>query len=132
MQQHRVDEMANTLPKRAWKRVSAGRGARGERLYDWALTPWAVGEGWEHALLVRRSLEAEPEYAFYFAYARKEQSTLKTLVAVAGQRWGWKVLFKSPKAARLASGEFQAVERSHTPSRQFTMAPHHRRGAGDS
>ena len=97
MQQHRVDEMASTLPKRAWKRVSAGRGAKGERLYDWALTPWAVGEGWEHALLVRRSLEAEPEYAFYFTYARKEQSTLKTLVAIAGQRWAVESAFQIAK-----------------------------------
>lgn len=36
---------------------------------------------------MRRSLEAEPEYAFYFTYTRKKQSTLKTLVVVAGRRW---------------------------------------------
>ena len=41
MRQHRVDEIANQLPKRAWKRLSAGQGAKGERLYDWALLPWA-------------------------------------------------------------------------------------------
>jgi SRSO17 transposase len=86
MRQHRVDEIANQLPKRAWKRLAAGSGAKGERLYDWALMPWAERESWEQALLVRRSLETEPEYAFYFTYARKKQSTLKTLVAVAGRR----------------------------------------------
>lgn len=97
MRQHRVDEIANTLPTRAWKRLSAGRGAKGERLYDWARMPWAECEGWEHALLVRRSLEAEPEYAFYFTYARKQKSTLKTLVAVAGQRWAIESGFQMAK-----------------------------------
>ena len=97
MRQHRVDEIANHLPERAWKRLSAGQGAKGERLYDWALMPWAECEGWEHALLVRRSLEAEPEYAFYFTYARKKQSALRTLVAVAGRRWAIESAFQMAK-----------------------------------
>ena len=97
MRQHRVDEIANELPKRAWKRLSAGSGTKGERLYDWARMPWAEREGWEHALLVRRSLEAEPEYAFYFTYARKKQNTLKTLVAVAGRRWTIERAFQMAK-----------------------------------
>jgi SRSO17 transposase len=97
MRQHRVDEIANKLPKRAWKRLSAGQGAKGERLYDWALVRWAEHEGWQHTLLVRRSLEAEPEYAFYFTYARKEKSALKTLVAVAGRRWAVEIAFQMAK-----------------------------------
>ena len=97
MRQHRVDEIANELPQRAWKRLSAGSGAKGERLYDWVRMPWAEREGWEHALLVRRSLEAEPEYAFYFTYARKKQNTLKTLVAVAGRRWAIESAFQMAK-----------------------------------
>ncbi len=97
LRQHRVDEIASTLPKRAWKRLSAGQGAKGERLYDWALLPWSEHEGWEHALLVRRSLEAEPEYAFYFTYARNKQSTLKALVAVAGRRWAIESAFQMAK-----------------------------------
>jgi len=72
------------LPERSWKRLSTGHGGKAERLYGWTLLPWLEREGWEHALLVRRSLE--PEYAFYFNYARKEKSTLKMLVAVAGWR----------------------------------------------
>ena len=97
LRQRRVDEIARTLPKRAWKRLSAGHGAKGERLYDWALLPWAEHEGWEHGLLVRRSLEEEPEYAFYFTYARKQQSALKRLVAVAGQRWAVESAFQMAK-----------------------------------
>ena len=97
MRQHRVDEIAGQLPRRSWKRLSAGHGAKGERLYDWALLPWAEHEGGEHALLVRRSLEAKPEYAFYFTYAPKKQSTLKTLVGVAGQRWAVESAFQMAK-----------------------------------
>jgi SRSO17 transposase len=97
MRQHRVDEIANQLSKRAWKRLSAGQGAKGERLYDWALVRWAESEGWEHTLLVRRSLDAKPEYAFYFTYAPKKESALKTLVAVAGRRWAVEIAFQMAK-----------------------------------
>jgi hypothetical protein len=33
----RTDEIAAALPKRAWQRLSAGLGAKGQRYYDWAL-----------------------------------------------------------------------------------------------
>ena len=97
MRQHRVNGIASQLPKRTWKRLSAGHGAKGERLYDWALLPWAEQEGWKHTLLVRRSVEAKPEYAFYFTYAPSEKSDLKTLVAVAGQRWAVESAFEMAK-----------------------------------
>lgn len=97
MRQHRVDEIAKGLPKRAWKRLSAGQGSKGDRLYDWALLPWGQQEGWEHTLLVRRSLEPEPEYAYYFTYAPKQKSTLKTLVSVAGRRWAVESAFQMAK-----------------------------------
>ncbi len=47
--------------------------------------------------LVRRSAEAKPEYAFYFTYAPSEKSTLKILVAVAGQRWAVESAFEMAK-----------------------------------
>ncbi len=97
LRQHRVEELAGRLPRRAWKRLSAGQGSKGERIYDWARLPWAEHDGWEHALLVRRSLEAKPEYAFYFTYARKQKSRLKTLVSVAGRRWAVESVFQMAK-----------------------------------
>ena len=33
----RADEIAAGLPRRAWQRLSAGAGAKGQRYYDWAL-----------------------------------------------------------------------------------------------
>ncbi len=58
---------------------------------------WAEHEGWQHTLLVRRNLEAEPEYAFYFTYAPQKKSTLKTLVAIAGRRWAVEIAFQMAK-----------------------------------
>jgi SRSO17 transposase len=33
----RADELTASLPRRAWQRLSAGPGAKGQRYYDWAL-----------------------------------------------------------------------------------------------
>jgi SRSO17 transposase len=33
----RADEITTGLPRRAWQRLSAGAGAKGQRYYDWAL-----------------------------------------------------------------------------------------------
>jgi hypothetical protein len=33
---HRVDAVLTRVPARAWQCVSAGTGAKGHRLYDWA------------------------------------------------------------------------------------------------
>jgi len=41
MRQHRVDEIANKLPRRAWKRLSAGSGTK-ER--DSTIGPWCAGQ----------------------------------------------------------------------------------------
>src|SRR5215469_15703692 len=61
--------------------------------------PWFVGRSARagHTLLVRRSLEPEPEYAYYFTYAPQEKSTLKILVSVAGQRWAVESAFQMAK-----------------------------------
>jgi SRSO17 transposase len=85
--QPRVDAIARSLPASAWKRLSAGFGSKGERLYDWALLQLSKQEGWARALLVRRSLEEKPECAYYLGYAPSGKDTLATLVRVAGQRW---------------------------------------------
>ncbi|CAB3774880.1 hypothetical protein LMG29542_08262 [Paraburkholderia humisilvae] len=67
----RADRIARSLPARAWRRMSAGAGAKGERVYDWALTElWrlqmSAGERrFGHYLLVRRSPDEKQEHAFY-------------------------------------------------------------------
>src|ERR1035441_5698048 len=58
--QHRVDAIAQSLPDQAWRRLSAGFGSKGERLYDWALMRFSEQDGWARALLVRRSIDRNP------------------------------------------------------------------------
>jgi SRSO17 transposase len=101
-QQQRVDAMAQALPQRNWKRLSCGPGAKGERLYDWARvvlsrTQASADQEWELLLLVRRSIEATPEYAYYLAYAPRPKAALKHLVRVAGQRWEIEIGFEAAK-----------------------------------
>ncbi|MFB9803790.1 IS701 family transposase, partial [Streptomonospora salina] len=78
-------ELAVLTPETAWQRLSAGSGAKGRRLYDWALIeaePTAEGHRWA---LIRRHRTTK-ELAFYRCYA-PEPVALKRLVAVAGRRW---------------------------------------------
>lgn len=96
-QQQRVDRIAEGLPKRAWKRCSAGAGAKGERLYDWALLRLTERDGWSKALLVRRSIEDRPEVAYYLTYAPRHKSSLATLAQVAGRRWEIEIAFEAAK-----------------------------------
>jgi SRSO17 transposase len=91
----RAIDLAVCLPAAAWQRMSAGDGAKGPRLYDWAYAETAdpalpedsQGANW---LLIRRPLRTAPgaktEYAFYRAHA-PVAVPLRTLVMVAGTRW---------------------------------------------
>ena len=96
-ERQRVDAIAQNLPKRAWKSLSAGSGSKGERLYDWALVRLSEQQGWARTLLVRRSLGEKLEHAYYLCYAPTPQSTRATLVRVAGQRWQIEQCFETAK-----------------------------------
>ena len=96
-EQRRVDAIAQSLPNLAWERLSAGSGSKGERLYDWTLIRGGEEDGWSHGLLVRRSLEEQPEHAYYWFYAPTHKATLETLVRVAGQRWQIEQAFQAAK-----------------------------------
>ena len=91
----RADELAARLPRRAWQRLSAGKGAKGHRYYDWA---WAAigspGAGCRW-LLIRRHPRTR-ELAFYRCYAPKPV-TLAALVKVAGLRWTIEENFQAGK-----------------------------------
>src|SRR6476469_828458 len=67
-------EIASTLDPSAWQRLSAGAGAKGERLFDWAYLELADLEAaeynenlsglWTRGLLLRRNI-ADGELAFF-------------------------------------------------------------------
>ncbi|MFV0332839.1 MAG: IS701 family transposase [Tropicimonas sp.] len=76
------------LPPEAWQALSAGEGAKGQRLYDWARLPirHETAEGFSRWLLARRSLRDPQAITYYFAYAHTD-ATLADLAAAAGLRW---------------------------------------------
>jgi len=87
-QQVAAADIAAALPAGRWERLSAGEGSKGPRLYDWARVRLArlPMPGWEHWLLVRRSLADPAALAYYVVFA-PAGTTLETLVRVAGTRW---------------------------------------------
>lgn len=94
----RAQTLAKRLSACAWQTLSAGEGAKGERLFDWAYLPLDAPEqeGFAYALLVRRSLSEPSELAYYVVFA-PTPTPLVTLVGVAGRRWTIEVCFESAK-----------------------------------
>lgn len=90
--------LAAALPETAWQRLSAGAGAKGPRIYDWAQVPIrALPEpGWDYWLLVRRSVTDATDVAYYVCYCRAA-TPLEQLVQVAGTRWAIEESFESAK-----------------------------------
>jgi SRSO17 transposase len=85
------------LSEDAWRRLSAGAGAKGPRLYDWTYVPYRGGaEGFRCGLLVRRSIAKPTEQTFYLTHA-PEATTLSELVRVAGARWNIESCFEQAK-----------------------------------
>ena len=81
-----------------WKRLSAGEGSKGERLYDWIGLPLnrPLQEGFARWLLVRRSIDDPDELTAYAVFA-PEESTLEELARVAGSRWKIEEAFEEAK-----------------------------------
>jgi SRSO17 transposase len=94
----RVDQLVASLPRQAWKRLSAGPGAHGHRFFDWARVPIRRWEenGFGHWVLARRSLSDPTEFAYYVCYG-PVTTRLKDLVKVAGARWTVEECFQAAK-----------------------------------
>jgi SRSO17 transposase len=85
----RVDDLLGRATR--WERRSCGHGAKGERFYDWAFFTVALpgepaAEGFEHTLLIRRSIADPTEIGYFLAHA-PTGTPVKDMVAVAGIRW---------------------------------------------
>ena len=86
------------MKSRGWVRLSAGDGAKGPRVYDWALAQVRPirepGKG--YWLLARRSVAKPEELAYYVCYG-PAGTTLAELVRVAGIRWAIEECFEEAK-----------------------------------
>jgi SRSO17 transposase len=90
--------LAAAVPDGEWERLSAGEGAKGPRVYDWARVPIrALPEpGWDYWLLVRRSLIDPTDLAYYVCFCPAD-TPLAELVRVAGTRWAIEESFEGAK-----------------------------------
>jgi SRSO17 transposase len=116
----RADVLAAALPQRAWQGLSAGPGAKGQRVYDWAWIDLPAAdrssgtECWW--LLIRRSRRTG-ELAFYRCY-HPIPVRLTQLVTVAGRRWTVEESFQGGKG--LAGLDEHQVRR-WLPWRRWTL-----------
>ena len=98
-------EIASALDPSAWHRLSAGAGAKGERLFDWAYLELADLEAaeynetlsglWTRGLLIRRNI-TDGTLAFVATWC-PAGTEMETLVAVEGQRWAIEDGFETAK-----------------------------------
>lgn len=94
----RVDALPALIPPHAWQRHSAGLGAHGPRVYSWAWFRLLAEDDTSHGvhhLLIRRN-DTTGEHAYLRCYSPRPVP-LRTLVAVAGQRWRIEESFQAAK-----------------------------------
>jgi SRSO17 transposase len=101
-----AEEIAQSLSKSAWRRMSSGEGTKGPRLHDWAYLELAdldAGEysdtltgPWTRGLLIRRSIADPAELAFFSTWCPKATPMAK-LVAIEGHRWAIEDSFETAK-----------------------------------
>ena len=116
----RADALAKTLPTQAWRKISAGAGAKGPRLYHWARA--AIRPLEDHNsywLLVRRSLSDPDDLAYYLCHG-PERTALRELVRVAGARWAIEETFQTAKG-QVGLDQYQ-VRRYDSWYRHITLA----------
>jgi SRSO17 transposase len=100
-----ASSIAQDLQPTDWKRLSAGEGTKGPRLYDWAYLELADLDAgdyndaftgiWTRGLLIRRTI-ADGDLAFFSTWCPAGTS-IKTLVKVEGQRWAIEDSFETAK-----------------------------------
>jgi SRSO17 transposase len=116
----RADALAKRLPAQAWKKISAGAGAKGPRIYHWAraaIRPLEDTRG--YWLLVRRNLSDPTDLAYYLCHG-PERTPLRELVRVAGARWAIEETFQTAKG-QVGLDQYQ-VRRYDSWYRHITLA----------
>ena len=98
-------DIAQCLAASDWRRLSAGDGAKGARLHDWAYCELADLEAaeynkglsgiWTRGLLIRRNI-GDGDLAF-FSTGCPAGTPIETLVKVEGHRWAIEDSFETAK-----------------------------------
>jgi len=93
----RPDVFAANAPALAWKRRSCGDGAKGPRLYDWAVASLpGADDGYGHWLLIRRSITDPTDLAYYLCFGPAGTQD-EDLIRIAGTGWAVEECFQTAK-----------------------------------
>ena len=81
-----------------WARLRAGKGSKGDRVYDWIRLELnrPLQEGFARWLLVRRDTDDPAELTAYVVFAPQETSLIE-LAKIAGSRWQIEAAFEAAK-----------------------------------
>jgi SRSO17 transposase len=100
-----ASSIAQSIAPGDWRRLSAGDGTKGPRLYDWAyveladLDAGAYGASrsglWTRGLLIRRTIAGQ-DLAFFSTWCPAGTS-IEKLVAIEGHRWAIEDSFETAK-----------------------------------
>jgi SRSO17 transposase len=100
-----ADEIACSLERAAWQRLSAGDGTKGARLHDWAYCELADLDAaeydedrsglWTRGLLIRRNI-SDGDLAFFTTWC-PAGTAIQTLVSIEGHRWAIEDSFETAK-----------------------------------
>lgn len=114
-QEKQLTQLAATLRPSAWERRACGIGAKGYRVYDWALVET---DDRSHQYMIRRSID-DQELAYYHCH-NPGRAGFGELVNVAGARWPIEECFG---AAKNETGLDQYQVRKHNAwYRHITLA----------
>lgn len=94
-----AQQMLEARDADVWKRLSAGAGSKGERLFDWAAVhqwPMAETEGWTRRVIARRTID-DPEDIHYFVVRCPKDMDLAGIARIAGRRWIIEECFRTAK-----------------------------------
>lgn len=100
-----ADEIARSLDRAAWQRLSAGDGTKGARLHDWAYCELADLDAaeydedqsglWTRGLLIRRTI-SDGDLAFFSTWC-PAGTAIQALVSIEGHRWAIEDSFETAK-----------------------------------
>ena len=114
-----VRDVAAMLPERAWETIKLREGTKGPLAFDFArLRIWSVRHrrvGPPLWLVVRRSLEKDPEVKYYLSNAEPD-TPIRTMAQVTGARWRVEEFFEDGKG-QLGMSQYEA--------RSWTSWHHH-------
>jgi SRSO17 transposase len=100
--QRRVGKVARILSEEFWVRASAGKGTKGERLYDRACVELPESGMYREEvragrwLVMRWSIAEAEKIAYYLCYG-PAQTTVHELIEIAGRRWIIEDCFEAAK-----------------------------------